>query len=145
LRCALKYADAPDVEPIWRNTFYSHYAHALQRQLEKPASAIDLRAEVEKSKAAPTDAMDQARLSAAAAHLHRLAGNLKEARSETARAEAELKSLGKEVHADPMMLATHYRNVLALGGKSRRARRFFADYEKHGYACFSGVEKKPAR
>ncbi|MBP9891062.1 MAG: hypothetical protein KBG84_04095 [Planctomycetes bacterium] len=147
LRCALKYADAPDVEPIWRNTFYSHYAHALMRLFEKPAlrAGRDFRSEVEGSKGAPTDAMDRARLAAAAAHLSRLGGDAAGAKEETQRAQNELKSVGREVHPDPMMLATHYRNVLALGGETKRARKFFREYTRHGYACFSSVETKPAR
>ena len=147
LRCALKYADAPDVEPIWRNTFYSHYAHALLSQFEKTAlcAAKEFRSQVEKSKAAPTDAMDRARLSSAAAHLLRHCGDEKGAQEETQRAENELQSIGPEVTPDPMTLATHYRNVLALGGKVSRARKFFREYAKHGYACFTRVELKPAR
>jgi hypothetical protein len=147
LRCALKYADAPDVEPIWRNTFYLHYGHALLRQFEKSAlcAAKEFRSEVESKGSTPEDAMDRVRISSASAHLLRHCGDIKGAREETERAERELKSIGAEVTPDPMALATHYRNVLALGGKARRARRFFAEYEKHGYACFRGVETKPAR
>ena len=150
LRSALKYADAPDVVPIWRNAFFGIYAQALLRQLEKPspAAAAEFRAEVEKSRAVSADPMDCARVSGAASHLFRVAGDAKQALAEARRAQGEMKSVDREVHPDPMSLATHYRNVLALKADralERKARRFFAYHERHGYACFRGVNAKPAR
>lgn len=147
LRCALKYASAPDVEPIWRSRYHSVYAQALLRQMDRPGkcAAEDFRAELAKARHEGADGTERLRVCAAVAHLLRHCGDNAGARLETETAQRELDALSREISVDPMTLASHWRNVLTLGGKTARARRFFRRYLRNGYACFATVEMKPAR
>ena len=149
----LAYAHAPDVEPVWRDSFFPQYGSAMLAQVRNPnpESGAEFRKRLESgASTAPHDEAENLRLAACVAQIHRIGGNRDLAVAETWRAEGHRKALGTEIHAEPMALATHFRNALFLFSKPeqmrerglvRRARRFFTRRAREGFAIFESLAK----
>lgn len=153
LEATLAYAEARDVEPVWRDGFFPRYARSLLKQLTHPGSeeAAAFEAAMQASpKTAPRDEGDWVRLGASVAHLYLAAGLREHALAQTLEVDRRLKSMDPEVNPEPLAAATHYRCVLALlssptdarqKGMIQQARHFFTRYIRGGYAILESALK----
>ncbi|MCC6466040.1 MAG: helix-turn-helix transcriptional regulator [Planctomycetes bacterium] len=144
LEAALRYAQAPDVQPVWRGRFWQAFAAEALDQLRQrsPAAArkaARMPANVDSDAAAGM--LDKA----ARMHLLLLAGDAKGARELWQESEAMRRSCRPDLSPHPMALCLHHRTALRLFGPQERraaalnARRFFRRWGSRGFALLAGL------
>jgi len=154
LHLALDYANAPNLEPVWRSGYFRRVATAILAQLENPdpKSARDV---VPLDPALGRPAGGDAPLSAACnTEILFASGDRAAALKELQRCEQTRQALPPEVTPHNLALSLHYRNALRLipngtkganGKLRRRAERHFETWYKRGCVAYADVLKESAR
>lgn len=146
LRAALDYANAPDVEPVWRSSLFRRVATALLEQLESPnprRAAEGLTLDQPGGRKTGGDAP-----LAAACHTELLfaSGDRNAALEQLVHCEQARTGLPRDVTPHVLALSLHFRNALRLVepdaagdlGKLRRtALKHFRTWHRRGYSTYA--------
>lgn len=148
LRVALGYANAPNVEPVWRSGYFRRVATALLEQLEQPDPRTAKQG-VSLDQASDRPNGGDAPLAAACnTELLYASGDKAAAAKELQRCEEARQALPKGVSPHILALSLHFRNALRLippdakgaHAKLRRAaRKHFEKWFKHGFTAYGSV------
>ncbi|MBE7491456.1 MAG: helix-turn-helix transcriptional regulator [Planctomycetes bacterium] len=148
LRTALDYANAPNVEPVWRNGYFRRLATALLEQLERPDPKAARQGVALDPGSGRLTGGEVPLTSACNTELLVAAGDRAGAMKEMMRCEEMRRSLNPEVTPHVLALSLHFRNALRLiapgargePGRLRRAAfRHFETWFRRGYVAYGPV------
>lgn len=150
LRIALDYANAPNVEPVWRSGYFQRVAKAILEQLERPDPKT-AREGVPLDQGTGRPVGGDAPLAAACnTEILYASGDKAAALKELHKCEDTRRALPREVTPHILALSLHYRNVLRLipkdakgdqGRLRRAARKHFESWFKRGFTAYGPVLK----
>lgn len=148
LRVALDYANAPNIEPVWRSGYFRRLATALLEQLERPDPKAAREGVALDTGAGRPAGGDSPLASACNTEVLVTSGDRAGALRELLRCEQARQELPREVTPHILALSLHYRNAIRLiepgakgaqGRLRRRAQKHMQTWFKRGWVAYGPV------